>query len=122
MTRIVPLGSKTVVVSPPWTGEGFGEPTAQRFWEVFPETLRRVARAEYCAGNAVTQVLRNDELGIMLLEFGTGPLVGSDFPGLTVYTQHRYGNHCYDGTKCTVEDPATGCFVAFLDPEWVETE
>jgi hypothetical protein len=122
MTRIVPLGSTTSVVDPSWTGEGFGEPTAQRYWEELPAVLRTVARAELGAGNVVTQVLRNDERGIVLLEFGAGPLAGSAFPGLTVHTTYRFGNYCYDGTRCTVEDPATGCFLAFLDPAWREAE
>jgi hypothetical protein len=118
MTRIDRVGSTTIVLHPVWTGDGFSEPTAQAFWEQLPDVLRTMARAELAAGNAVTQVLRNDERGIVLLEFGDGPLVGSTTPALRVHTEHRFGNYCYDGTKCTVEDPTTGCFLAFIDPEW----
>jgi len=121
MNRILPAGSTTIVSDPQWTGDGFSEPTAQAYWAQLPETLRAVARAELAGGNTVTQVLRNDDRGIVLLEFAAGPLAGSQFPALRVHTSHCYGNYCYDGTRCTVEDPATGCFLAFRDPEWVKS-
>lgn len=120
MTQLFRAGSTTMVIDPPWTGDGFGEPTAQAYWEQFPEALRAVALAELAAGNIVTQILRNDERRVVLLEFAVGPLAGQLPLALTVHTSHRFGNYCYDGTRCTVEDPASGCFLAFLDPEWHE--
>lgn len=120
MAQIIRLGSTTTVREPVWTGDGFSDPTAQSYWNQLPESLRSVARAELAAGNAVSQVLRNGERGIVLLEFVRGPLSGSTFRALTVHTSHRYGNYCYDGTKCTLEDPVSGCFLAFNDPEWTE--
>ena len=121
MTRIVQAASTTIVSDPQWTGDGFSEPTAQIYWGQLPETLRTVARGELAAGNTVTQVLRNDDRGIVLLEFAAGPLAGLQYPTLRVHTSHSFGNYCYDGTRCMVEDPATGCFLAFIDPEWEES-
>ena len=99
---------------------GFIEPTAQAYWAALPESLRAIARAELAAGNVVSEILRNGDRGIVLLGFARGPLTSLAGFELTVHSRHAYGNYCYDGTKCTVEDRETGCFLAFADPDWQE--
>ena len=122
MSDVIRAGSTTAVSEPGWTGSGFSDPTADAFWRELSESLRAVARAELAAGNAVSQVLRNDDRGIVLLEFVTGPLTAVGGPEFILHTSHEYGNYCYDGTRCTLEDRASGSFLAFSDPEWRDEE
>ena len=112
-SEIVEAGETTIVRHPSWTGTGFREPSAQAYWAELAASLQLLARAEFAAGNSATQILRNHARGIVLLGFATGPLAAADLSGLRVHTTHAFGNYCYDGTRCTIEDPATGCFVAF---------
>ena len=122
MTRITRAGSTTSIGAPSWTGSGFAEPLAESYWAALPEVLRVLARAEFVAGNVATEILRNDDRGIILLGFARGPLAQASVPGLIVHTSHAYGNYCYDGTRCTIEDPDSGAFLAFADPDRVEPE
>jgi hypothetical protein len=105
-----------------WSGATFSNPTAQAYWNELPPTLRAIAQAEIAAGNDPVEILRNGERGIVLLGFARGPLAGAPLDGITIHSVHRYGNYCYDGTKCTFEDRGSGCFLAFADPDWNESE
>ena len=116
MTEPQRRGSTTWVTQPMWGQDGFADAIAQSYWRELPESLQRHAVAERDAGNRVVQILRNEERGIVLLEFERGPLVKGVPPGATIHTEHRYGNYCYDGTQCTFEDELTGSFLAFGDP------
>jgi hypothetical protein len=95
------------------------DPEANSYWCEMPDSLKEIAAREVAAGNKVQQILRNADRNIVLLAFERGPLTQRPNESvITVHTQHRYGNYCYDGTKCTYEDQRSGCFLAFDDPEW----
>lgn len=87
-----------------------------------PAVLQSVALAEVEAGNNPCEILRNGDRAIVLLGFERGPLAGPPPAGIIVHSQHQYGNYCYDGTKCTYQDPVTGSFLAFNDPDWSSGE
>ena len=120
MDQLQRAGSTVWVTHPTWSENGFADEAARSFWRTLPESLQRHALAELAVGNQVVQILRNEEHGIVLLEFERGPLVEAVPPGVVVHTEHRYGNYCYDGTKCTFEDEVAGSFLAFGDPNWRE--
>jgi hypothetical protein len=106
---------------PEWGDGGFVDPDANSFWVEMPGNLRGIAITEIERGNRVSQILRNDKRGIVLLEFERAPF--SDLPNeseIVIHTRHQYGNYCYEGTKCTYEDSSSGCFLAFLDPNYEE--
>lgn len=103
-------------------GRRFADPDAQAFWQELPESLRQIALSELAASNGVAQILRNDERGIILLAFRRGPLTAlPENEALQLHTVHAFGNYCYNGTRCTVEDLASGCFRAFDDPNWCDS-
>jgi hypothetical protein len=115
------LGNTRWIERPKWQGAGFLDPEAATFWSELPDNLRRLALTEIESGNVASQILRNDERGIVLLEFERGPL--TELPKdiqVAVHTAHELGNYCYDGTKCTYEDLSSGCFLAFCDPDYKE--
>jgi hypothetical protein len=111
-------GKTRFIDKPIWSGDGFQEPEAQAFWMELPEPLREVAKREMELGNAVSQILRNDERDLVLLAFERGPLgdfsQGSD---LEIHTRFELGNYCYDDTLCTVKHRPSGCFLSFDEPE-----
>ncbi len=105
------------VRAPVWTGSEFENADAQAYWMMMPSTLSTLARAELENGNVVSQILRNGERQIVLLEFERGPTTSAPDPELVrVHRHHEYGNYCYDGTMCTYEDLESGSFLAFNDP------
>ena len=111
------LPDSTYFDHPEWIAGRFVDDEASSLFNELPQTLQAIAMAEIDLGNRPTQILRNNRRGIILLEFGEGPRseIPQD-PVLVVHTEHSYGNYCYDGTSCTVEDVEAGGFVAFLDP------
>jgi hypothetical protein len=116
MSEVLRSGSTTIIQKPHWNGAGFDGELAQSYWLELPGVLQRVALAEIGAGNVPSHILRNNDRGIVLLEFERGPLGDPPPVGVVVHSEHRYGNYCYDGTKCTYEDSAVGSFLAFKDP------
>ena len=98
-----------------WNGNGFTDPVAHELWLQLPPQLHTAARAEIVASNAPFHILRNDTRRIVLLAFSDPPRTAAP-SGVVVHRQHAYGNYCYDDTFCTYEDPATGCFLAFMRP------
>jgi hypothetical protein len=116
MSEVLRAGTTTIVRNPTWNGRDFDESIAQSFWAELPPVLHKIALAEIEAGNNLDQILRNDERGIVLVGFEQGPLAGEPPAGIIVHSRHRYGNYCYDGTKCTYEDSTSGSFLAFNDP------
>ena len=57
-----------------WCGDGFAEPDANEMWAELPDTLKRIAREEIRLGNEPWNILRNSELGIVLLAFCSPPI------------------------------------------------
>jgi hypothetical protein len=90
-------------------------------WHQLPETLRRIALAEFHAGNTPEHILRNETRDIVLLAFQARPLTPMPSAGaVRVHPSFANGNYCYDGTFCTYEDIESGCFLAFNDPDYVD--
>jgi|JI7StandDraft_1071085.scaffolds.fasta_scaffold354505_1 hypothetical protein len=111
--------STTQLNEPAWNGNGFSEPEAQALWVRLPANLRTIASEEIQAGNAVQAVLENRDRGIILVCLSRGPVLFSHvLTGICVHTAQAGGNYCYDGTKATYEDSATGCFLSFEDPDY----
>jgi len=107
------------IKSPEYRNGRFDDPDAQAFWQELPDNLKEIALAELAVSNCVEQLLRNDERNIVLLAFDRGPLTEiPESDHLQVHRSHSYGNYCYDGTSCTIEDLPSGCFLVFDDPDW----
>ena len=78
---------------------------------------------EISYGNKIESILENRERNIVLISFREGPLVNRENDeSLRIYTEHAHGNYCYDGTKATYEDVESGCFLAFEDPNYDDTD
>ena len=122
MPEVLRAGNSTIVLDPGWNGRGFDHEAAQSYWLELPAVLREITLGEIGAGNWPTQILRDDDRGIVLLEFERGPLAFEPPPPVVVHSKHHYGNYCYDGTRCTYEDPVSGSFLAFKDPKWSQAE
>jgi hypothetical protein len=109
------------VVAPTWGSGCFEDRDAQRFWLMLPPELRAIASAELAQGNVAESILHNEERGIALLSFRSGPRTSSpESEAIRIHRRHEYGNYCYDGTLCTYEHLASGCFLAFSDPNYHE--
>ena len=120
--KIIELGSTTQYDNPTWIGDGFAEDVPQELWRRLPESLRKTALEEISHGNKIEAILENRGRNIVLISFREGPLVDRESDeSLRIYTEHAYGNYCYDGTKATYEDVESGCFLAFEDPEYDDT-
>ncbi|MDX1444264.1 MAG: hypothetical protein R3270_10920 [Gammaproteobacteria bacterium] len=104
-----------------WKGNGFVEQEAQTLWLRMPANLREITILEMQAGNSVRSILENRDRELVLLEFAYGPLTRPRaLYDIHIHEAHDNGNYCYDGTSVTYEDAKTGCFLAFLDPEYLE--
>ena len=104
-----------------WDGRSFGDATADSMWEQLPESLKRIARAEFQAGNSPVHILLNETRGTVLLSFAMPPMTARPLPDVAkIHTSFGNGNYCYDGTLCTYEDIHKGCFLAFDDPDYVD--
>lgn len=111
--------STVSVFAPAWNSGRFEDADAQRFWTMLPQELQAIALAELWRGNLPESILHNEERGIALLAFRSGPRTASPDSGTTqIHRRHEYGNYCYDGTLCTYEHLESGCFLAFSDPNY----
>lgn len=121
--KINRIGSTTQYDEPTWIGDGFAEDVPQALWRRLPESLRKIALVEISYGNKIESILENRERNIVLISFREGPLVNRENDeSLRIYTEHAHGNYCYDGTKATYEDVESGCFLAFEDPNYDDTD
>lgn len=115
------LGHSTIIYEKPtWNGHGFAEADPDHLWHRLSSNLQQIALGEMASGNKTRCILENNkERSIIVLTFEMGPLtpLPSD-AAITIHTRHGYGNYCYDGTKATYEDVATGSFLTFDDPEY----
>src|SRR5690606_37648520 len=92
---------------------------AQEMWQELPSDLQQLALAEFSLGNDGRNILRNLDGGFVVLTFSRRPLSPPpDTGGIKIHHQYRSSNYCYDGTFCTYEHLASGCFLAFDDPEY----
>ncbi len=116
------LDRSTLSVSAPeWDGAAFADSDAQKFWLMLPRELQAIAVAELSQGNLPESILHNEERGIALLAFSSGPRTATpESQAIRVHRKHEYGNYCYDGTLCTYEHLKSGCFLAFSDPDYQE--
>jgi hypothetical protein len=116
------LGRSTVsVLAPVWADGRFEDEEAQRFWSMLPPELQAIALAELLRGNLPGEILHNEERGIALLAFRSGPrTVPPQSEQIRIHRRHKYGNYCDDGTLCTYEHLGSGCFLAFDDPTFRE--
>jgi len=116
------LDRSTVSVSAPeWDGVGFADGDAQQFWLMLPRELQVIALAELSQGNLPESILRNEERGIAVLAFRSGPRTASpESEAIRIHRRHEYGNYRYDDTLCTYEHLKSGCFLAFSDPNYRE--
>ena len=101
-----------------WDGVSFGDSTADAIWTELSAPLKQLAIAEFAAGNASSNILRNDSGGIVVLSFQLPPITPRpDGRTIKIHNKFDVGNYCYDGTICTFEDLESGLFLAFEDPE-----
>src|SRR3546814_897294 len=104
-----------------WTGIGFGDATADAMWSQLCGPLKTFALSEIAAGNTPANIIRNDARDIVVLSFQKPPAgPRPDGDTIKVHASFANGNYCYDGTACTYEHPASGHFLAFEDPEYVD--
>lgn len=121
--NVIELGATTAYEGPAWTGEGFVEEVANELWRGLPQSLKKITHEEIELGNEIRGILKNRERNIVVLSFKRGPMVDrASTEALVVHTKHSNGNYCYDGTKATYEDMESGCFLAFDDPEYDDTD
>jgi len=118
------LGKDTLSVhEPTWSVDVFTDAEAQALWLELPLLLRGIAVAEFENGNSAQSILRSNERNIVLLAFKHPPTTAPPDPArVRVHTTHAVGNYCYDDTRCTYEDLATGCFLAFHDPALAQVD
>lgn len=104
---------------PSWDGVGFLNPTAQSWWEEYPNNLRAIVLSEIEAGNTIEAILKNHNRNLILISLGNIPqtnIIEND--SFIWHRKGKRGNYLYDGISSTIEDVKTGCFIAFEDPEY----